>query len=51
MTEEPLPVDSWGDALAKADNLPPEGGRFRLPDGTIIEIVPDEDEPPNGVTE
>ena len=33
-------TESWGDALAKAANLPPEGGRIELPDGTVIEVVP-----------
>ena len=31
-------MESWGDALAWAANIPPEGGRIELPDGTIIEV-------------
>jgi hypothetical protein len=41
--EPPAPApDSWGDALARAQNMPPEGGRIELPDGWAIEIRPAE---------
>lgn len=39
--------DSWGDAMAKAKNLPPEGGRIELPDGSVIEVVREDDEEPS----
>ena len=34
------PVDSWGNAKARIDNLPPEGDVIRLPDGTVIVVGP-----------
>lgn len=34
-------TDSWGDAMARAQNCPPWGCRIELPDGAVIEIVPD----------